>query len=83
LGVSLDLLNLLNTNHVETFIARIDKGTGKNKMVLDTIKESVHKLIESKKIQYAGFDEQRLLTWNPKEKGKHNNVTNKRGKENG
>ena len=82
-GVSLDLLNMLDTNHVETLIARIEKGTGKNKVVLDTIKENVHELIEGKKIQYAGFDEQRLLKWNPKRKSKLNNVANKRGKKNG
>lgn len=64
-GVSLGLLYLLLDNEISVFKIEIVKRSGDLKTTLATVSEEVAEIIKSKKVQYPGFDEQRLFKWNP------------------
>lgn len=65
-GVSLGLLYLLLDNEISVFKIDIVKRSGDLKTIFDSTSEEVVELFNSKKVQYPGFDEQRLFKWEPK-----------------
>lgn len=65
-GVSIGLLNLLSDLGVSNFVIEVMKGGRENRTIIDETSARVSELIVGKKIQYPGFDEQRLFKWRPK-----------------
>ena len=64
-GVSIGLLNLLTELGVLNFVIEVViVGKGK-RMLIDTTSASVSELMAGEKVQYPGFDEQRVFEWQP------------------
>ena len=77
-GVSLGLLYLLLDNGVLNYTVEVTQFRESKKKVIGVAKASVQEIINSEKIQFPGYDEQRLLKWIPEGSNKSRDKSKKR-----